>query len=312
MSENWPKVAVVGAGAMGCLFGGLLAEGGLDVTLVDIWQAHVDTINQKGLQMLGHGGDRFIPVKATTHPSEVGTVDVVSVQCKAAFTTEAVRNAQSLFAPQTVAISFQNGLGNEEAIGEVIGMANVIGGLTAQGASMAGPGVVQNYSNLPSYIGEIDGRVTSRVERIARAFTEAGLQTSVSQNVKQDIWKKLMANIAVSPSCALADQKIKEVIAVPEMREIMFDALDEAALVAQAEGIALNVEESRAMLSQIVGSGGTGDNKSSLCVDVLNQRKTEIDFINGMIVKLGKQHGIPTPVNKTLVAAVKALESKYI
>ena len=313
MTHTWkPKIAVLGAGAMGSAFGGLLREGGLDVVLINIWQEHVDAINRNGLKIVGHGGDRFIPIQATTDPRQVDPVDVVLVQCKAPDTAVAVKNALNIFKDDTVAISFQNGLGNEEIIGEVIGMDKVLGGVTAQGASMVEASVVMNYSDLPSHIGEMPGGRSKRVEMIAAVFTKAGLQTDASDNIRYDIWKKLLANIALSPTCAVANLTIKGVMGIPELRETAFEALNEAAVVAEAEGLDLDVNETQEVLMQVTGEGGTGDNKSSLCVDILNRRPSEIDFINNAIVKLGQKHNIPTPVNKTLVAAVKGLESHYL
>jgi 2-dehydropantoate 2-reductase len=312
MVEWKPTIAVVGAGAMGCLFGGLLAEGGLDVTLIDVWQEHVDRINRDGLRIIGYGGDRHIPIRATTEPSGLEAVDVLFVQCKAPYTKEAVRRVLHLLREDSVAISFQNGLGNEEKIGAVIGMRRVLGGVTAQGAAVEGPGAVRNFGNLPTHIGEMPGGLSERSQRIAAALNGAGLQTAASSNIRQAIWKKLLANIAVSPTSAIANMTIKQVFDVPELKETAFEALDEAAVVARAEGVDLELAETHEVIDQIAGPEGTGDNKSSLCVDILNRRPCEVDVISGAIVRLGKQHGIPTPVNKTLVAAVKAMESHYL
>ena len=310
---DWnPKIAVVGAGAMGCLFGGLLAEGGLDVILVDVLQEHVDRINRDGLRIVGYGGDRSIPVRATTEPSGLPAVDVLFVQCKAPYTKEAVRRVLHLLRDDSVAISFQNGLGNEENIGEVVGMERVLGGVTAQGAAVEGPGAVRNFGNLPTHIGEMGGGLSERSERIAAALDRAGLQTTAVPDIRQAIWKKLLANIAISPTSAIANMTIKQVFAVPELRETAFEALDEAVEVARAEGVELNAAETREVIDLIAGPTGTGDNKSSLCVDIINRRPCEIDVISGAVVQLGRKHDIPTPVNKTLVAAVKALESHYL
>lgn len=310
---SWkPSIAVVGAGAMGALFGGLLAEGGLEVTLVDVWQDHVDCINRNGLQMLGYGGDRRITIRATTDPTTLAPVDIVFVQCKAPYTQQAVKSVLHLLRQDSVAISFQNGLGNEEKIGEVIGMERVLGGVTAQGAAVEGPGIVRNFGDLPTYIGEMSGGLSERSQELASALHRAGLQTAAVPNIRQAIWKKLLANIAISPTSAIANLTIKEVFALPALRETALDALDEAVLVARAEGIALDLAETREVIDQIAGPGGTGDNKSSLCVDILNRRPSEIDVINGAVVRLGRKHAVATPVNKTLVAAVKALESHYL
>ncbi len=296
---------------MGCLFGGLLKEGGLNVTLVDVWRDHVDAINRDGLRVLGYGGDRSIPVRAALTAEGLPAADVVLVQCKACHTKGAVEASLTLFAEETVAISFQNGLGNEEVIGEVVGIERVLGGLTAQGASGEAAGVIRNYSELPSYIGEMGGGSSERARRIAAAFSNAGLPTHESTDIRREIWKKLMANLSLGPPSAFADLSIDGVVGVPELREVAFEAIDEAAAVARASGISLEDDEAREVLHQITGKGGTGTNKSSICRDVLHKRPTEIDYINGAVVRLGERHGIPTPVNRTFVAAVKALESKY-
>jgi 2-dehydropantoate 2-reductase len=313
MSEQ-PRVAVVGAGAMGSLFGGLLAEGGLDVTLVDVWREHVDAVRAQGLRMVGHGGERHIAVRATADPGECGAVDVVLVQCKAAFTEGAMRSAldAGMFGDATVAISFQNGLGNEEVIAGVVGESRVLGGVTAQGASMEGAGCVRNYADLPSQIGEMGGGVSARAGTVAAAFTAHGLQTTASENIRHDIWKKLMANVGISAASGASNLSLGNLMEVPELRATCYAAVDEARAVAQAEGIALTREESYEVLDRITGAGGTGDNKSSLCVDILNQRPTEIDFINGAVAARGVEHGIATPINATLVALIKALESHYL
>lgn len=314
MSFEQPRVAVVGAGAMGGLFGGLLCEGGLDVTLIDVSVEHVNAIRANGLRVVGYGGDRFIPTKATTSPADCGPVDAVLVQCKAAFTADAMRAALDggLFGDHTVAISFQNGLGNEEVIAEVIGESRVLGGVTAQGASTEGLGCVRNYSDLPSQIGEMSGGLTDRTRAIAEAFTRHGLQTTASEDIRHDIWKKLMANIGISAASGASNLSLGRLMAVPELHTICYAAVDEAREVAAAEGINLTREASYEVLDKITGAGGTGDNKSSLCVDILNERPTEIDFINGAVAARGAKHNIPTPINSTLVAMIKALESHYL
>lgn len=307
-SKDSPRLYVVGAGAMGCLFGGLLAEGGLDVTLVDPWREHVDAINGKGLRIVGFGGDRDIPVRAVACPAGLPVADMVFVQCKSYCTEVAIKSAIGAVGAETVVISFQNGLGNEELLASVVGEDQVLGGLTAQGASVEAPGTVRNYSELPTWIGEMSGGVSGRAAGLARILSEHGLPTSASENIRLDIWKKLMANVGVSAPSGIANLRIRHLMRVPHMRETAYAAISEAAEVARAIGIDLDPIEAREVLEKVSGPGGTGDNKSSLCIDLLHGRQTEIDFINGAIVQLGMRHGIPTPVNATLVSAVKALE----
>ena len=309
-----PKVAVLGAGAMGSLFGSQLAEGGLDVTLIDIWREHVDAINGGGLRVVGHRGEHRVKVTATTDPASCGAADVVLVQCKAASTTAAVRNAldAGLFHDDSVAISFQNGLGNEEMIAEVIGAERVLGGVTAQGASIEGPGCIRSYADLSSQIGQMEGGVSERATAIARVFSEHGLETTPSRHIRHDIWKKLMVNVGVSAMSGITNLTIGAAIAIPWLRRMCYGAVAEAVPVAQADGVPMSHEESREVLDLVTGPGGTGGNKSSLCVDILNRRPTEIDVINGAVVARGERYGIETPINATLVALVKGIESHYL
>ena len=264
------------------------------------------------MRIVGYGGVRIVPIRAFTEVGPRKPVDVVLVQCKATATRAAVSAAQGLFGDSTVAISFQNGLGNEETIAETIGPERVLGGTTAQGASVVEAGVVRNYSNLASLIGEMNGGPSIRTTRIADAFTEAGLRTVVSDNIQYAIWKKLFANVVVGPTCAVVDLTINGMKAVPELWDVALAALDEVLLVSNAEGFDFSTEDAREILFQIVSKDGTGDNKPSVCVDINKKKPTEIEVIDSPIVRLGRKLGIPTPVNKTLVAAVKGLESHYV
>ena len=271
ISPYWPKIAVVGAGAIGGLFGGLLRQGGLNVTLIDRWSEHVNAINQHGLAMTGHGGERSIAITATTDAASVGPVDVVIVQTKAMHTIEAV-----------------------------------------QGAMVIGPGVVHNYSDLPSYIGELEGGLSARAERIAEAFTAAGLETHASGELRKMMWKKYLANVALSAASGSTNLNSQQMMAIPELKAVCIGAMEEAALVAAAEGILLTDTEKQEILAPLISPEGTGASKSSLCTDLLKERPTEIDTIAGAVVRLGREHGIATPINQTLVAVVKGKESHYL
>ena len=138
------KVAVLGAGAMGCLFGGLLSEKGLNVILIDVWKEHVDVINKDGLKMDGHGGDRIIKVKATLDPSSLDKVDAVIVMCKATALEPALNSVKNIIGDKTVFMSFQNGIGHEAIIQSIVGDEKVIGGTTTQASNILGPGHIMN------------------------------------------------------------------------------------------------------------------------------------------------------------------------
>ena len=305
-----PSVVVVGAGGMGALFGAILQEGGLAVTLVDTNAEHVAAMKKNGLKITGFGGDRAIDVDARETASDIDQAGIILFQCKSHGTRGAASGVRHLVDKGAVCVSFQNGLGNEEVISEVVGAENVLGGLTAMAAVLEGPGLVRDFSRVPSSIGEMRGGASARAEAIAKAFTAAGLETHVSEDVRRDIWKKLLGNIAMSAASGATDMTSVEVLSVPELKATAFRALDEAFAVATAQGIDLDHDAAVVGLEMITAPGGTGDNKSSLCVDLLRGRPTEVDFIYGSVIELGRKSGVPTPTLETLAAIVKGLEAR--
>ena len=304
-----PNICVVGAGAMGCLFGGLLSEGGLNVTLVDKLQEHVEKINQKGLKMVGLGGDRTIKINATTDTSKLDKFDVIIIQCKATQTKEAVESVKNLFHEKTIAISFQNGLGNEDVMSEVLGEENVFGGQTLQGANIEGPGKVRIHTNLVSYIGEWSGSASDRCARLSQIFSSHGLPTQEDTFIKKKIWMKVIYNCVVSPLSTLTNLAHKDIYSRKDAIVVANSIIKETIEVARAEGLEITDEEGRECLDKVIASNQS--NKSSMCVDVLQKRKSEMDFINGRILSLAEKHKIDVPMNRFLVFSVKALESHF-
>jgi len=314
MSLDNPTVVIVGGGAMGGLFGGLLSEGGLDVTLLDTWHQHVEAIRENGLGIVGYGGDRIIPIKATTNGGDIETADIVLFQCKASANEAAAKSVLHLFTGTTVAVSFQNGLGNEEELAQVLGEGAVLGGLTAQAGLVEAAGVVRNFGDLPTYLGEMTGGISERVSTIADAFSRHGLPTHASADIRRDMWKKLLGNVGLSAISGATDLRSVDIMAVPELQATVLRAVDEAAQVARACGIDLDVEEAREVLLKLTdpSGGGTGTSKSSLCADLAHRRPTEVDYIYGSVARLGRRHGVPTPTLDTLIGIVKGLESHYL
>lgn len=314
MSLDNPTVVIVGGGAMGGLFGGLLSEGGLDVTLLDTWRQHVEAIRKKGLGIVGYGGDRVIPVKATTNGDDIETADIVLFQCKASANEAAAKSVRHLFTGTTVAVSFQNGLGNEEELAQVLGEGAVLGGLTAQAGLVEAAGTVRNFGDLPTYLGEMTGGISERAGTIADAFSRHGLPTHASADIRRDMWKKLLGNVGLSAISGATDLRSVDIMAVPELQATVLRAVDEAAQVARACGIDLDVEEAREVLLKLTdpSGGGTGTSKSSLCADLAHRRPTEVDYIYGSVARLGRRHGVPTPTLDTLIGIVKGLESHYL
>ena len=307
------NVAVLGAGAMGCLFGGLLAEKGLKVTLIDVWKEHIDAINKNGLKMDGFGGDRFIKISATNDPKSISPVDVVIVMCKATALEQALINAKNIVGDKTVLMSFQNGIGHEAIMQNIVGTDKVLGGTTTQASNILGPGHIKNHASLPSWIGEYEGGLSDRVKDIAETFTAHGLETIASDNVKKRKWMKLFALTAVGPLSAIFDMHHTELYVTNKesklARELGKQIILETRKVAQADGVEVSEDECLEMFLKIVDSNQT--NKSSMAFDIQYKRKSEIDFINGSVSKIGKKHGVPTPLNDMLYKIIKVKEGAF-
>lgn len=295
---------------MGSLFGGMLAEAGNNVWLVDVWKEHVDAIRQRGLRIKAPSGERLIPkVKAVVSAQEAGESELVLVFVKSTVTEQAVRGAKPLFGQETLVLTLQNGLGNVERIASVIGSSMILAGVTAQGATVLGPGEIYHAGAGPTSIGEIAGPATPRVERVAKLLDEAGIKTQVSDNVMGLMWGKLLVNVGVNALTALTGLRNGELLDHPEAVELMELAVLEGYRVAQAKGIELPYEDPVAHTKEVARA--TAQNRSSMLQDVSNRRKTEIEMINGAIVREGQVLGIQTPVNRTLTNLVRVLESTY-
>jgi len=299
------KIAVVGAGAMGSLFGGLLAEAVEDVTLVDVWREHVETINSWGLRIRDSVGDRTVDVKATSTPGEVGVVDLMIIFVKSYDTAQAARDAIPMIGEKTIILSLQNGIGNVEKIKEAVG-ERVVRGVTSHGSTLLGPGEIYHAGSGHTTIGELDGSITQRIQEIRDVLDSAGIATDVSGNVMGALWNKVFANVGINPLTALTGLRNGELLEHPEIKEVMRRAVEEAYEVAVAMGI--DVGEGAPVEGVYEVASITYENKSSMLQDVERGRRTEIDALNGAIVDLGKVHGVETPVNETLTAVVKGLE----
>ena len=302
------NIAIIGAGGMGALFGSILRSGGMDVLLVDVDEDHVAAIRRSGLLVRGFGGERTVRINATCDAAAVADRDLLLFQCKGNNTSDAARAVRPNMADGAVCVSLQNGLGNEDVIAAEIGSERVLGGLTAMAGLKEGPGIVRDFSRAPTYVGELAGGLSERSISIAEALTGAGLETHASDDIRRDIWTKLLGNIAMSALSGVTNRNQVEVLAVPELRETSIRALDEALRVAEASGIILDRDRTLEALDLITAPGGTGENKSSLCMDLLNKRPTEVDFIYGSAIRLGRKNGVRTPTLETLHAIIKGLE----
>jgi 2-dehydropantoate 2-reductase len=306
------KICVLGAGALGCALGGVLTEAGHEVWLVNRDQAHVNAMRENGLCLRDAGVDRFVPVRTTTQCAEVaaasGVMDLIIVLVKSFHTREVMASALSIVGEHTLVISLQNGLGHEDVLAEVVGRHQVLAGKTYAGGVMLAPGhIIVGTQGKETLIGELDGGMTERVQRIAEAFNQAGLITTVSQNIMGTMWDKLLVNVATGALSAITRLPYGQLYQVSEVQACAIAAVAEAMAVAKASGIVLQTTDPRAPWVK-AALGLPYEFKASMLQSLEKGSLTEIDFVNGAVVRQGEQCAVPTPVNQALVACVKGLE----
>ena len=312
MTKQIHHVTVVGAGGMGALFGAILSEGGLEVTLVDTNREHIDAIQKDGLLVSGYGDNRRLMLKATHDVKQIEQTDIVLVQCKGTATHQAALAMTHLADAGAVFISFQNGLGNEDVLADVLGLENVLGGLTSMAGAQTGPGQIRDFDRVPSYIGEWGGGISVRAEAVAAAFTAAGLETYASIDIRMDIWKKLIGNMAMSAVSGVTNLTSVEILRLEPLRKVCYAALDEAISIARSQDINLDRDVVVKGLELMTAPGGTGNNKSSLCLDVLARRPSEVEFIYGVPLQLADEAGLAVPTLRSLYGFVKGIETHYV
>jgi 2-dehydropantoate 2-reductase len=306
------KIAVLGGGgAMGGLFGGYLARAGEDIVLVDVSQAAVGAIDRDGLKIEEKDGSTAtIRVKASSKPEEVGPVDLIVNFVKCYHTEAAIAGARPMLGDDTAILTLQNGWGNADRIAAVAGETRVMAGVTSHSATLLGPGRVKHSGVGMTYVGELDGDQSRRLEAAVAAFRKAGIETTPSSRIIDEIWKKLALNVCTLPTSALMRFQAHELIQHEGTMALMRGLLGEVVAVAKAQGISLDhAERWQAivnLLKQAIGA------RASMLQDVEAGRQTEIDVVNGAIVEAGKRHSVPTPFNDTMVWMVKSLQEKYL
>ncbi len=302
------KFAVLGAGSLGSALGGVLTEAGHEVWLITRNQAHVDAIDQRGLTLRTADVDRVVPARASTSALGAGVVDCVIVLVKSAQTRQAMLSAMSLLGPHTSVLSLQNGLGHEDILSEVVGRERVLAGKSYCGGLMIAPGhVICGHVGKDTHMGELDGSITPRITHIADAFNTAGLQAVVSDNIMGTIWDKLFINVATGALSGITRLAYGDLYQVAELEACAVAAVAEAMAVAKARGVRTSITEP-VQAWRKAGAGLPYEFKASILQTLERGARTEVDYINGAVVRLGLQHGVPTPVNATLLACIKGIE----
>jgi 2-dehydropantoate 2-reductase len=305
------KIAVLGAGAMGSVIGGLLGKAGDEVTLIDVSKPTIDAINANGLKIEDKAGMvETVRLKATDQPASVGVVDLLLVFVKCYHTETAVTNASPMIGSHTTVLSLQNGWGNGPRIAKIVGEDKLLLGVCYHSATVAAPGHVLHGGKGMTFIGEVSGKMTDRLAGVAKVFTGAGIEVTTTPNVLKEIWSKLALNVCTLPTSALLRFYAPQLVQHEAMLDLMRSLLREVVAVAQAQGIALDFEERWDAITGLLKRCGPNA-KSSMLQDVEKGRHTEIDVINGAIVEAGQRLNIATPYNDTMVKMTKSLEGTF-
>lgn len=304
------RIAILGMGAMGSVYAGLLAAAGLDVWGVDIWADHVEAIRRGGLRLSGASGEKTVRLNATTKAQDVGKADLVIIATKASGVEAAAKAAKEILAPDGVVLTIQNGLGSAERVANIVGSERVLIGVVGGfGASIPSPGHAHHNGWEFVRLGEYDGGVTPRLEEVGKIWEKGGFKVLIFPDIHKMVWEKFICNVAFSGTCAVLGMTIGEVLADPDASSVSFACATEAYEVARALGIKVEITDPvayvRAFGEKIPHA------RPSLLLDHMAKRRSEIDVINGAVPREAAKVGLTAPVNTTIVALARAREATF-
>src|SRR5215510_9863298 len=303
------KIAILGTGAMGSVYAGLLASAGHDVWAIDTWQEHIEAIRQKGLRVEGASGDRTVRVHATTRAEDAGVCDLVILATKAMHVTQAAEKAKGLLGPNSVVLSIQNGLGGPDSAARVLGRERVVVGVVGGfGASIKAPGHAHHNGWELVRLGELDGPMTPRLEKVAEVWRSGGFRVKCFDDIDQLVWEKLICNVCYSGTCAVTERTIAEVVDDPSTWKIASGCAREAYDVARKRGIKLSFDDPEAYVRDF--GAKIPNARPSMLLDHLARRRSEIDAINGAIPPAARDVGLAAPCNEVISGLVRAKERR--
>ncbi len=295
------RIAVMGAGAVGCYFGALLARACHAVTLIGR-QAHVEAIHAHGLRLQTAALDEYVPMAADTAPAAVRGADVVLFCVKSTDTEDAARQIRPHLAPGALVLTLQNGVDNDERVRAVLGDVHPVAAAVVYVATeMAGPGHVRHHGR-----GELVIAPSPASATVVQQFSAAGIATEASDNVRGALWAKLVINCAYNALSALSQQPYGRLVQTPGVADVIEDVVAECLAVAEADGIRLPGDVRAAVRGIVATMPGQ---LSSTAQDLARGRPSEIDHLNGYVVQRGKVLGVATPVNQALRVLVKMVEA---
>ncbi|MFH0918193.1 MAG: 2-dehydropantoate 2-reductase, partial [Candidatus Omnitrophota bacterium] len=286
-----------------------LAKSKEEIWLLDKNKERAAQLQESGISLEGSSGCWQSKPKATANPQDIGQADLILVCVKSFQTKVAIEQIKPLLAAETKILTLQNGIGNLEIIAELLGQERVIAGVTNEGATLIAVGRIRHAGRGETIIGAIDGKTPVQLRSIREIFNKVGLECKMSRDIKSLLWSKLIINVGINALSAITRLPNGKLIEYEGTRRILRDAVTEGARIAKRKRIKLIFDDPLAKVEAVCE--GTQENLSSMLQDVLRKKRTEVDFINGVIVRLGQELGIDVPANRFLLDLVKTMESSY-
>ena len=304
------KIAIIGCGAMGSVYAALLADSGNDVWAIDTWEQHISAIRSNGLRVEGASGDRTVSMNATTNASDAGECELIIVATKASGVPAAAVAAKSIAGPNSIILTIQNGLGAAERIAESIDTSQVmIGVVGGFGASMKAPGHAHHNGMQLVRIGEMNGGVSDRLEKVVNAWENAGFTAKGYPDIHQMIWEKFICNVTYSGPCALMNATIGQVQANSDSWSVALSCAREADAVARAKKINLGFNDVETYVRDF--GANMPDARPSMLLDHMAQRPSEIDGINGAVPTEAAKIGMTAPINALVSSLIRGREANF-
>lgn len=305
------KIAIVGVGAMGSVYAGLLAEAGNEVWAIDLWQEHLDAIRNNGLRVEGASGDRVVKdLQVSADTSEPGPCDLIIIATKASGVGSAARSIGPLMGDNSLVLTIQNGLGAGERICRYLPPDNVLLGVAGGfGASMKGPGHVHHNGMELIRLGEMQGGLSDRVEAIAQVWRDAGFNVKAFEDINQLIWEKFICNVSFSAPCTVFARTVGEMMADPHAWKISLGCGLEAYHAGRAKGVHFSFDDAETYIRAF--AGGVMNARPSMLLDHMAKRPSEIDAINGMVPVVAAEVGTAAPYNEVVTAIVRSREAAF-
>ena len=300
------KIGIAGPGAVGGYYGALLTRAGMDVKFLGRGR-HLDVMKEKGLSVKSYKGDFHISPFASDDPAEIGSCDLILFCVKSFDSANMARFIQPMVGPSTVILSLQNGVENEEILGNIYGADKVLAGVAFIGSRIEKPGVIVHTASGNITFGEPDGGSSDRTKELEEIFNSAGIKARLSDDIRKVMWQKMVWNCGFNAITALTRCSASEVLLVQETREIVRKTMEEVIAVAAALGVKFDASLPE---KTIAHTEKQGEIRTSMLVDMEKGQKMEIDGLNGIVCHKGGEKGVPTPTNDVLYGMIKSINKR--